>query len=110
MKRFLPLLLILLILSCSRSTFQVSGASFQQNEEGIRVLVYTEDEGEDESFSFILTSPEGDLSWEGKLDGNRGSLYSDYLLITPGAQLPKGTYSIVIHSNTGSDVIKELVL
>ena len=91
MKRLVPFLLILSILlfSCSRSSFTLSGVSFIEDEEGCKIRAYLDNGDEDEDYSFILTSPDGDLVWKGEFSLERDRLTSESLLLTPGATMPK---------------------
>lgn len=111
MRRFLPLFLVFsLLVSCSQSDFKVSGAGFDNSGNNLRIKAYLEEGDEDEKYSFILTSPDKDLVWKGDLILDRGGLLSEELLITPGAEMPEGEYSLILHSTNGTDVTKTITL
>lgn len=109
-KHLFPALIVLtLLLSCAKEQFAVDALSVTSdslihiNADGTReteskVVLKAEVEGAaDESFSFRLTSPDGDLSWESEL------FYEQELELTPGALFPEGTYDIIIYSSNGTE-------
>ena len=106
MRRVFLILIIISIIfvSCSRSGFTVSGATFDENEGNIRIKAYLDEGEEGENYSFILTSPDRDLVWKGDLLFDKHRLTSDYILLTPGASMPKGEYKLIIHSTTGTEI------
>lgn len=59
-------------------------------------------EKDDESYTFLLVSPSGDLRWEGKLVKRDAVYYSDALGITRGARFEEGEYSLYIYSASGT--------
>ena len=102
---FLILIIISLVfVSCSRSSFSVSGASFDENEGNIRIKAYLDEGEEGERYSFILSSPDRDLVWKGDLLFDKHRLTSDYILLTPVASMPKGQYKLIIHSTNGTEI------
>ena len=102
---FLILIIISLVfVSCSRSSFSVSGASFDENAGNIRIKAYLDEGEEGERYSFILSSPDRDLVWKGDFLSDKHRLTSDYLLLTPGASMPKGEYQLIIHSTNGTEI------
>ncbi|MGN1188875.1 MAG: hypothetical protein ACI4SL_00600 [Candidatus Ornithospirochaeta sp.] len=108
---FITLLIIsLLFISCSRSSFTVSGVSFDKSEDNLILKAYLDQGDEDEKYSFILTSPDKDLVWKGDFTSNKTRLTSEPLLITPGASMPEGEYSVVIHSTNGSEITDTVAL
>ena len=106
MRRVFLILIIISItlVSCSRSSFSISGADFEDNEGKIRIKAYLDEGDEDERYSFILTSPDRDLVWKGDLLFDKHRLTSDYILLTPGASMPKGEYKLIIHSTNGTEI------
>lgn len=105
---FIVLTSLVLLFSCTREDFSISSATFRETEGGRIISLYI-DSDSDDSYSFILTSPDGDLRWEGSLKEEReGVLSSDVIAITPSASFPKGGYSLIIHSSSGSDVNSEV--
>ena len=108
---FLILIIVSLVfISCSRSSFSISGAGFEDNEGKIRIKAYLDEGDEDERYSFILTSPDNDLIWKGDLSSDRERLISDYLLLTPGSSMPKGEYRLIIHSTNGTEIKESITL
>ena len=105
MRRVFLILIIISIIfvSCSRSGFTVSGATFDENEGNIRIKAYLDEGEEGENYSFILTSPDRDLVWKGDLLFDKHRLTSDYILLTPGASMPKGEYKLIIHSTNETE-------
>lgn len=59
-------------------------------------------EKDDESYTFLLVSPSGELRWEGKLVKRDGRYYSPALGITRGARFEEGDYSLYIYSASGT--------
>ena len=112
MRRLFPFLVIvsILLFSCSRSDFRVSGAGFSHTDGGVRIKAFVEEGEEDEKYSFILSSPDKDLVWKGDFSYDKGRLSSDVLLITPGSSMPKGEYTLLIHSTNGSDLEEKISL
>lgn len=106
MRRVFLILIIISIIfvSCSRSGFTVSGATFDENEGNIRIKAYLDEGEEGENYSFILTSPDRDLVWKGDLLFDKHRLTSDYIFLTPGASMPKGEYKLIIHSTNGTEI------
>ena len=106
MRRVFLILIIISIIfvSCSRSSFTVSGATFDENEGNIRIKAYLDEGEEGENYSFILTSPDRDLVWKGDLLFDKHRLTSDYILLTPGASMPKGEYKLIIHLTNGTEI------
>ena len=106
MRRVFLILIIISIIfvSFARSSFTVSGATFDENEGNIRIKAYLDEGEEDESYSFILSSPDRDLVWKGDLLFDKHRLTSDYILLTPGASMPKGEYKLIIHSTNGTEI------
>ena len=106
MRRVFLILIIISIIfvSCSRSSFTVSGATFDENGGNIRIKAYLDEGEEGENYSFILTSPDRDLVWKGDLLFDKHRLTSDYILLTPGASMPKGEYKLIIHSTNGTEI------
>ena len=97
-------LISILLFSCSKSQFSVSNMRLGSGEEGYFVSVVLDEGDVEDKYSFILTSPDKDLVWKGDLSLDRGKLTSDILSVTPGASMPEGEYTLVIHSTNGSDV------
>lgn len=111
MRRFLPLLLILLLASCNEEAFDVSSLSLRGS-----VSIVMEDESErtetltlsaafsdpDESYSYRLEAPGGILVWEGGMSGS--DIQSDTIEITQGASFPSGEYSVLFYSTNGTEL------
>ena len=101
---FFTIIISIIFVSCSRSGFTVSGATFDENEGNIRIKAYLDEGEEGENYSFILTSPDRDLVWKGDLLFDKHRLTSDYIFLTPGASMPKGEYKLIIHSTNGTEI------
>ena len=112
MRRLFPFLVIvsILLFSCSRGDFRVSGGDETMDDEGVRIKALVEAGEEDEKYYFILSSPDKDLVWKGDFSYDKGRLSSDVLLITPGSSMPKGEYTLLIHSTNGSDLEEKISL
>ena len=107
----LSFLLLILLLSCTSESFTISDAIFTRNisiaedgrrEEGVINLSIKEESDNDKTYTFRMVSPDGDLSWEGKLEGNSEMYCSQPLSITPSAIFPEGEYTLYIYSSLGS--------
>lgn len=107
----LSFLLLLLLLSCTSESFTIGDATFTRNiyiaederrEEGIINLNINEESDKAKTYTFRLLSPDGDLSWEGKLEGDRGMYHSQPLALTPSSIFPEGEYTLYIYSSLGS--------
>ena len=122
MRSSLSLLLAIiavLLLSCTSKTFDIADASINRKVEGVvsvdglllsrsetvRLSVRISDEDSSE-YTFRLTSPDGDLSWEGAIS----NAYRPALVLTPGAAFSSGVYSLSITSESGNSVSAELPL
>lgn len=121
MKRFLPLLLIsLLFFSCSEEEFEIHSLSLDMErdivlsetgkEERNRLLISASFSSSDMTYSFRLTSPDGDLVWEGGFTGDGVDKVSQECGITDGAVFPEGTYPIIIYSDSGTETETEAEL
>ena len=118
--RFFPGLLILLVLlvSCSKAEFTVSSIQVQpyvcrDGRMGMSVYVVASDKDEN-SVQFSLTDPSGNLSWS--FGASKVTLDSlDYLgssdITMPlGIPLPEGTWSLEILYKDGSRITKTFVI
>jgi hypothetical protein len=109
---FTLLIAIFVLFGCAREGFVVSSVSLSREIvlsvdstgscelENESININSRIEPNDGKYTFKLTSPDGDLSWEGALNGGRG--VSDALLITPGATFLSGEYNLIIYSEEGS--------
>lgn len=103
------LLLLCLLLSCQKEQFTVSSLSLSSDSEILvnadgsyavneKVMLKGSIEGRGEdSYSFRLTSPDGDLAWEDSFEG-----FAE-LELTPGALFPEGGYKLVLYSTNGTE-------
>lgn len=103
-------LISILLFSCSRSSFSISNMRLEAGEEGYFISALLEDGDEEENYSFILKSPDGDLVWKGNLILDKGRLTSEALLLTPGVSMEKGEYSLIVHSTNGTDIKNTVIL
>lgn len=111
----LSIIIITLLLSCSKEQFNVSSLSLTSD-----TTVYIKADGtkvsdttlvfkgrvhgpDDERYSFRLTSPDGDLSWEAEM------LPEQELELTPGAYFPEGSYSLIVYSSNGTEYSGEVI-
>lgn len=102
------ILCLFFLLSCSEKTFTLSSSSLTRN-----VYIDTEERKEsvvlcisletktDESFTFSLISPSGDLTWSGGLEKD-GEYYSATLLLGDNAIFEEGEYSLIVSSLSSS--------
>lgn len=120
MRRLLPLLVLLLLFSCAEEQFSLSSVSLSLSRS---VSAASDSEIDSDSlylscsvsipdsvYTFRVTSPDGDLVWEGAMTGEGEEKRSEPLLLTPGASFPEGTYSILIYSDNGTEMSTEAVL
>ena len=109
MRRALLALSLLLLFSCSKEEFSVISLSLSSE-----TAVYIDKDGgretdekvfldgvlegnEDDSYSFRLSSPDGDLVWEDDFNPPVA------IELTPGAVFPLGAYSITVYSTNGTE-------
>lgn len=117
--RMLWLFAVLLLSSCAAEQFSVSSLSMDMERE----IVISEAASEsntlsvsavfsspDNSYTFRIVSPDGDLVWEGAFSGSGSDKTSETLEITPGAVFPQGEYSLLIYSDNGTEVEESLSL
>lgn len=109
----ISLIFLLFFSSCTKDTFSVIDSSLTlkseyntsplySKREELKIDVSLENE-DDESYSFRLLDPSGDLVWEGELEREGGEKYSSSpLAITPSASFPLGEYKLYIYSSSGS--------
>ena len=119
--RKLPLLLIaamLLFSACAEEEFTLSGLSIAMErkassdasgltDENAVLRISAEVSQPGSIYTFRLVSPDGDLVWEGAMNAvEEGSdiLVSDPAEITAGALFPEGEYSLIIYSDSGTEV------
>ena len=119
--RKLPLLLIaamLLFSACAEEEFTLSGLSIAMErkassdasgltDENAVLRISAEVSQPGSIYTYRLVSPDGDLVWEGAMNAvEEGSdiLVSDPAEITAGALFPEGEYSLIIYSDSGTEV------
>lgn len=103
-------LLSVLLFSCTKESFSLSSSILYRNitvtddmkEEEAVLRLSLSSEKDDESYTFLLVSPSGELRWEGKLVKRDGRYYSPALGITRGARFEEGDYSLYIYSASGT--------
>lgn len=103
-------LLSLLLFSCTKESFSLSSSLLYRNisvsdgmrEEEAVLSLSLSSAKDDESYSFLLVSPSGELRWEGGLVKRDGLYYSDALGLTRGARFEEGEYSLYIYSSSGT--------
>ena len=110
----LPVLLLILLVSCSKADFSVSSVQAQpyvgmDDRMGLSLYVITS-EGDESSVQFSLRAPDGNLSWsfgalKVELDGMTYLGSSDICMPT-GSLLPEGTWSLDVLYKDGSTVTK----
>lgn len=113
----LILVFLLLLFSCSRESFSLSGERLSRTiimkgeERKEEVVISLSLSGNaDDDYSFLLISPSKDLRWEGKLQNNGSSYVSDTLGITPGASFEEGDYTLYVYSSNGSSTENTLTM
>ena len=103
MKKLLLIVLsAILIVSCAREPFSVSGERLEMKDGSLFFSFYPTDE--DASYDYILTSPSGELTWSGKTVGEGDRFISGALEITIRASYERGSYSYSIYSSNGTEV------
>lgn len=114
-KIFFVILVSILVLSCTKEKFSTSSLSLR------RYIEYDEDDikrehlifqflpsKQDASYFFIIKSPDGDLSWEGRMYKNGTLVSSENISITPSSSFPEGKYSYIIYSDNGLSINGEV--
>ena len=110
----LPVLLLILLVSCSKADFSVSSVQAQpyvgmDGRMGLSLYVITS-EGDESTVQFSLKAPDGNLSWsfgalKVELDGMT-YLGSSDICMPMGSLLPEGTWSLDVLYKDGSTVTK----
>lgn len=103
-------ILSVLLFSCTKESFDLSSSLLyreitvtdEMREEATLLKLSLSSEKEDETYSFLLVSPSGELRWEGGLVKRDDFYYSDTLGITKGARFEEGDYSLYIYSASGT--------
>ncbi len=117
--RALWLLAMLFLTSCAAEEFTVSSLSMNLEREAVIAESISETDTlslsasfsmPENTYTFRLVSPDGDLSWEGAFTGSDEVKTSENLEITPNAAFQKGEYSIIIYSDNGTEVKETLSL
>lgn len=116
MRRVVIALVCVLLFSCAREDFQVdsqhlerfvkasvdsTGYAYSYQE---RLNLDVDFSNDNLSYSFKLTSPSGDLSWEGNLTG------SAELAITDGAIFPPEEWDVIYYADNGNVINKTINL
>ena len=101
-KLLLVILSAILIISCSRDPFSVSGERLELKDGSLVFSFYPTDP--EESYDYILTSPSGELTWSGKTEREEDRFFSSALEITIRASYERGSYSYSIYSSNGTQV------
>ena len=102
--RFLLILVLVFFSSCHAEEFSVSSASLSYDSAADAHTLETAVSQEGNTYTYRLTSPDGDLRWEGAMTGEGDVRFSDSILITPGAAFPEGSYHLILYSDSGSEV------
>lgn len=117
MRRFILFLSLLVVLfSCAREDFTIdsqrlarsvkasvdsTGYAYEYRESLSFDVDFSND---DLKYSFRLTDPSGDLSWEGNITN------SVELSITEGAVFPKGEWDVIYYADNGNDINEKITL
>lgn len=101
-KLLLVILSAILITSCAREPFTVSGERLELKDGSLYFSFYPTDEKEE--YDYILTSPSGELTWSGKTGKSGDKFISESLEITIRASYERGSYSYNIYSSNGTEV------
>lgn len=110
-KRIFLLLFVVLLFSCTKEGFTLYSTKLYRNIEidgGKRredIVIETDLDEKNQSerrYTYLLSSPDGDLRWEGELTLKDGRYLSDPLLLTPGALFEDGEYTLYIYSDGGT--------
>ena len=103
MKKLLLILMsAILIVSCARDPFSVSGERLEVKDGSLFFSFYPTDE--DAEYDYILASPSGELTWTGKTSREGDRFISGALEITIRASYERGSYSYSIYSSKGTEV------
>ncbi len=113
MKRIFLIFIVLALLSCSETQFDVTSLSLRGSSEITidaertdrvdTLLLSASFSDAGESYTFRLSSPSAMLVWEGSMTGD-DILSSGNIEITPGAYFPTGTYSVLFYSTNGTEL------
>ena len=101
-KLLLVMLSAILIVSCAREPFTVSGERLELKDGSLHFSFYPTDVKEE--YDYILTSPSGELTWSGKTEKSEDRFISDPLEITIRASYERGSYSYCIYSSNGTEL------
>ena len=111
---------LLLVPSCAQEEFELSSLSLSiereaeispdGEKESSALFIEASVSLPDDAYTFRIVSPDGDLSWEGQLEGSGSDRRSEAILLTPGARFPLGSYSMIIYSSAGTEVETEATL
>lgn len=106
-------IIALLLISCQGSSFTVSDASLEHRtmltvneDESISdnsCIVLSFDSSKEDNYTYILKSPEGDVSWEGVFTLADGLYVSEELYLSSHATFEKGEYEYFIYSENGQE-------
>ncbi len=119
MRQIALLLLSFLLFSCSEEQFELYSLSAEldrdieiseKREEKNTLFITAEFSESDSIYTFRLTSPDGDLSWEGVFTGDGNEKSSEELSITDNALFPSGEYSVLIYSDKGTELEETFTL
>ncbi len=108
------ILCLFLLISCSERSFTLSSSSLTRNvyidtekrKESVVLSILLEAKT-DESFTFSLISPSGDLTWRGTLE-NEDDYYCATLLLGDNAIFEEGEYTLIVSSSSTSSLSQSL--
>lgn len=120
-KLIISAIIALLVISCQGSSFTVSDASLEHrtrltvNEDESIIsdnscIVLSFDSSKEDNYTYILKSPEGDVSWEGVFSLADELYVSEELYLSSHATFEKGEYEYFIYSENGQEKSGKLSL
>ena len=106
LRALLPVVLAVMLCSCNQEQFDVSSLSLVSESEIVlpldgnarrkeKLVLSAAFSLDEDQYSYKVTSPEGELVWEGNFEGS--GIRSAELEITDGARFPQGIYSYIFY-------------
>ncbi len=111
---------VLLLSACQGSSFTVSEVSLSHetrlvvsderlvSDDSVMVLSFST--STDDDYSYVLVSPSGDVSWDGRFSKVDGKYRSEELMIGSASSFEKGRYGYYIYSSKNQEKSGEVDL
>ncbi|MCR5731864.1 MAG: hypothetical protein K6G51_02855 [Sphaerochaetaceae bacterium] len=112
-KLLLPVAMALLLLSCQGSSFSVSDVNLEHNTRltvsdskvvsDNSYIVLSFESTKKDKYTYILRSPDGDISWEGSFSEKDGIYTSEDIYLSRFSSFECGEYEYFIYSENGQE-------